>query len=201
MPSRGMNPSFAWAGASSTKVEHEFGSKPGSSTITPGITTANPRCAISCSPSSATQGSGRSPTKTGFTDYEPGLRGEVLEGEGLQRGLRRAVQKRLFGFHSHAHQDQKTNPEVFYWVAYAGDTTLIMKQAKELDFNPKLFLSVAINFPQYKASLGATGDYRGRSRCLGSGNQTAGNREVDGKVQQAYPDRRPSTGSPWPTLT
>ena len=54
---------------------------------------------------------------------------------------------------------KKTNPDVFYWVAYAGDTTLIMKQSKEIDFNPKLFLSVAINFPQYKASLGATGDY------------------------------------------
>jgi len=52
---------------------------------------------------------------------------------------------------------KKANPDVFYWVAYAGDTTLIMKQAKEIAFNPKLFLSVAINFPQYKESLGRPG--------------------------------------------
>lgn len=54
---------------------------------------------------------------------------------------------------------KKINPDIFYWIAYAGDTTLIMKKAKEIDFNPKLFLSAAINFPQYKGSLGATGDY------------------------------------------
>jgi len=86
---------------------------------------------------------------------------------------------------------KRTNPEVFYWVAYAGDTTLIMKQAKELDFNPKLFLSVAVNFPQYKPSLGATGDYVSGVDVWIPGMKLAETVKWMEKFKRAYPDRTP----------
>ncbi len=50
------------------------------------------------------------------------------------------------------------HPDVFYSVGYAGDYILQIKQAKEINFSPKLFLIVAPNFPGYK-KLGKAGDY------------------------------------------
>jgi branched-chain amino acid transport system substrate-binding protein len=91
---------------------------------------------------------------------------------------------------------KKANPEVFYWVAYAGDTTLLMKQAKEIDFNPKLFLSVAINFPQYKESLGATGDYVAGVDVWIPGMKLQETVKWMEKFKKAYPGRTPEYWAP-----
>lgn len=153
-------PLFAWAGASSTKVENEFGSKPWffhyhpwdyhrQSTIRDFLLSIQPQ-----------------PKKIAIA-YEDGIYGvtsrdyvvKYLKEKGFDIVFDERFKSGSADFTPMLTKIKSTNPEVFYWVAYAGDTTLLMKQAKELDFNPKLFLSVAINFPQYKESLGATGDY------------------------------------------
>ena len=153
-------PVFAWAGASSTKVENEFGSKPWffhyhpwdyhrQSTVRDFLLSIQPQ-----------------PKKIAIA-YEDGIYGvtsrdyvvKYLKEKGFDIVFDERFKSGSADFTPMLTKIKSTNPEVFYWVAYAGDTTLLMKQAKELDFNPKLFLSVAINFPQYKESLGATGDY------------------------------------------
>ena len=153
-------PVFAWVGASSTKVENEFGSKPWffhyhpwdyhrQSTIRDFLLSIQPQ-----------------PKKIAIA-YEDGIYGvtsrdyvvKYLKEKGFDIVFDERFKSGSADFTPMLTKIKSTNPEVFYWVAYAGDTTLLMKQAKELDFNPKLFLSVAINFPQYKESLGATGDY------------------------------------------
>lgn len=53
-----------------------------------------------------------------------------------------------------------TNPDVFYWIGYAGDAILFTKQAKELGFNPKMFLdTVGVGFPEYGDSLKKDAEY------------------------------------------
>lgn len=153
-------PLVAWIGASSTKVEHAFGPKEWffhyhpwdyyrQSTVRDFLLGINPR------------------PKTVAIAYEDGIYGTSSRDYAVKY-LKEKNFKIVFdeGFKSGSSdftpmltKIKNVNPDVFYWVAYAGDTTLIMKQAKEIDLNPKLFLSVAINFPQYKPSLGATGDY------------------------------------------
>jgi branched-chain amino acid transport system substrate-binding protein len=155
-----LEPFVAWVGASSTKVEHEFGPKRWffhfhpwdyhrQSTIRDFLVSLSPR------------------PKTIAIAYEDGIYGttsrdyavKYLKEKGFEIVFDERFKSGSSDFTPMLTKIKKANPEVFYWVAYAGDTTLLMKQAKEIDFNPKLFLSVAINFPQYKASLGATGDY------------------------------------------
>jgi branched-chain amino acid transport system substrate-binding protein len=155
-----LEPFVAWVGASSTKVEHEFGPKRWffhyhpwdyhrQSTIRDFLLSISPR------------------PKTIAIAYEDGIYGttsrdyavKYLKEKGFEIVFDERFKSGSSDFTPMLTKIKKANPEVFYWVAYAGDTTLIMKQAKEIDFNPKLFLSVAINFPQYKPSLGATGDY------------------------------------------
>jgi branched-chain amino acid transport system substrate-binding protein len=155
-----LEPFVAWVGASSTKVEHEFGPKRWffhfhpwdyhrQSTIRDFLVSLSPR------------------PRTIAIAYEDGIYGttsrdyavKYLKEKGFEIVFDERFKSGSSDFTPMLTKIKKANPEIFYWVAYAGDTTLLMKQAKEIDFNPKLFLSVAINFPQYKASLGATGDY------------------------------------------
>lgn len=155
-----LEPFVAWVGASSTKVEHEFGPKRWffhyhpwdyhrQSTIRDFLLSISPR------------------PKMVAIAYEDGIYGttsrdyavKYLKEKGFEIVFDERFKSGSSDFTPMLTKIKKANPEVFYWVAYAGDTTLLMKQAKEIDFNPKLFLSVAINFPQYKPSLGATGDY------------------------------------------
>jgi branched-chain amino acid transport system substrate-binding protein len=155
-----LEPFVAWVGASSTKVEHEFGPKRWffhyhpwdyhrQSTIRDFLLSISPR------------------PKTVAIAYEDGIYGttsrdyavKYLKEKGFEVVFDERFKSGSSDFTPMLTKIKKANPEVFYWVAYAGDTTLLMKQAKEIDFNPKLFLSVAINFPQYKPSLGATGDH------------------------------------------
>ena len=52
------------------------------------------------------------------------------------------------------------NPDVFYFICYTGDAQLIMKQAKELNYNPKMFLStVGVALPEFESSLKRDADF------------------------------------------
>jgi branched-chain amino acid transport system substrate-binding protein len=185
-------PFVAWVGASSTKVEHEFGPKRWffhyhpwdyhrQSTVRDFILSLNPR------------------PKTVAVAYEDGIYGttsrdyvvKYLKEKGFNVVFDERFKSGSSDFTPMLTKIKRTNPEVFYWVAYAGDTTLIMKQAKEIDFNPKLFLSVAVNFPQYKPSLGATGDFVSGVDVWVPGMKLPETVKWVEKFKKAYPDRTP----------
>jgi branched-chain amino acid transport system substrate-binding protein len=185
-------PFVAWVGASSTKVEHEFGPKKWffhyhpwdyhrQSTVRDFLLSISPQ------------------PKAVAVAYEDGIYGttsrdyvvKYLKEKGFNVVFDERFKSGSSDFTPMLTKIKRTNPEVFYWVAYAGDTTLIMKQAKELDFNPKLFLSVAVNFPQYKPSLGATGDYVSGVDVWIPGMKLAETVKWMEKFKRAYPDRTP----------
>jgi branched-chain amino acid transport system substrate-binding protein len=187
-----LEPFVAWVGASSTKVEHEFGPKRWffhyhpwdyhrQSTIRDFLLSISPR------------------PKTIAIAYEDGIYGttsrdyavKYLKEKGFEVVFDERFKSGSSDFTPMLTKIKKVNPEVFYWVAYAGDTTLLMKQAKEIDFNPKLFLSVAINFPQYKPSLGATGDYVGGVDVWIPGMKLPETVKWMEKFNKAYPGRTP----------
>jgi branched-chain amino acid transport system substrate-binding protein len=185
-------PFVAWVGASSTKVEHEFGPKRWffhyhpwdyhrQSTVRDFLLSISPR------PASVAVG------------YEDGIYGttsrdyvvKYLKEKGFNVVFDERFKSGSSDFTPMLTKIKRTNPEVFYWVAYAGDTTLIMKQAREIDFNPKMFLSVAVNFPQYKPSLGATGDYVSGVDVWIPGMKLPETVNWMEKFRKAYPDRTP----------
>jgi branched-chain amino acid transport system substrate-binding protein len=187
-----LEPFVAWAGASSTKVEHEFGPKRWffhyhpwdyhrQSTIRDFLLTISPR------------------PKTVAVAYEDGIYGttsrdyvvKYLKEKGFEIVFDERFKSGSSDFTPMLTKIKKANPDVFYWVAYAGDTTLIMKQAKEIDLNLKLFLSVAINFPQYKESLGATGDYVAGVDVWIPGMKLSETIKWMEKFKKAYPRRTP----------
>lgn len=192
-----LEPFVAWVGASSTKVEHEFGPKRWffhyhpwdyhrQSTIRDFLLSLSPR------------------PKTVAIAYEDGIYGttsrdyavKYLKEKGFEVVFDERFKSGSSDFTPMLTKIKKANPEVFYWVAYAGDTTLLMKQAKEIDFNPKLFLSVAINFPQYKASLGATGDYVAGVDVWIPGMKLPETVKWMEKFNKAYPGRTPEYWAP-----
>jgi branched-chain amino acid transport system substrate-binding protein len=185
-------PFVAWVGASSTKVEHEFGPKRWffhyhpwdyhrQSTVRDFLLSISPR------------------PKAVAVAYEDGIYGttsrdyvvKYLKEKGFSMVFDERFKSGSSDFTPMLTKIKRTNPEVFYWVAYAGDTTLIMKQAKEIDFNPKLFLSVAVNFPQYKPSLGATGDHVSGVDVWIPGMKLPETVKWMEKFKKAYPDRTP----------
>jgi branched-chain amino acid transport system substrate-binding protein len=187
-----LEPFVAWVGASSTKVEHEFGPKRWffhyhpwdyhrQSTVRDFLLTISPK------------------PKTVAVAYEDGIYGttsrnyvvKYLKEKGFEIVFDERFKSGSSDFTPMLTKIKKSNPNVFYWVAYAGDTTLIMKQAKEIDFNPKLFLSVAINFPQYKDSLGATGDYVAGVDVWIPGMKLPETVKWLEKFKKAYPGRTP----------
>ena len=192
-----LDPFVAWVGASSTKVEHEFGAKRWffhyhpwdyhrQSTIRDFLVSLSPR------------------PRTIAIAYEDGIYGttsrdyavKYLKEKGFEIVFDERFKSGSSDFTPMLTKIKKANPEVFYWVAYAGDTTLLMKQAKEIDFNPKLFLSVAINFPQYKASLGATGDYVAGVDVWIPGMKLPETVKWMEKFNKAYPGRTPEYWAP-----
>jgi branched-chain amino acid transport system substrate-binding protein len=192
-----LEPFVAWVGASSTKVEHEFGPKRWffhyhpwdyhrQSTIRDFLLSISPR------------------PKTVAVAYEDGIYGttsrdyvvKYLKEKGFEIVFDERFKSGSSDFTPMLTKIKRANPEVFYWVAYAGDTTLIMKQAKEIDFNPKLFLSVAINFPQYKESLGATGDYVAGVDVWIPGMKLQESVKWMEKFKKAYPGRTPEYWAP-----
>jgi len=185
-------PFVAWVGASSTKVEHEFGPKKWffhyhpwdyhrQSTVRDFLLSITPQ------------------PKGVAVAYEDGIYGttsrdyvvKYLKEKGFNVVFDERFKSGSSDFTPMLTKIKRTNPEVFYWVAYAGDTTLIMKQSKELDFNPKLFLSVAVNFPQYKPSLGATGDHVAGVDVWIPGMKLPETVKWMEKFKKAYPDRTP----------
>jgi len=187
-----LGPFVAWVGASSTKVEHEFGPKKWffhyhpwdyhrQSTVRDFLLTISPR------------------PKTVAVAYEDGIYGttsrdyvvKYLKEKGFEIVFDERFKSGSSDFTPMLTKIKKANPDVFYWVAYAGDTTLIMKQAKEIDLNLKLFLSVAINFPQYKESLGATGDYVAGVDVWIPGMKLPETIKWMEKFKKAYPGRTP----------
>jgi branched-chain amino acid transport system substrate-binding protein len=187
-----LEPFVAWVGASSTKVEHEFGPKRWffhyhpwdyhrQSTVRDFLLTISPR------------------PKTVAVAYEDGIYGttsrdyvvKYLKEKGFKIVFDERFKSGSSDFTPMLTKIKKANPDIFYWVAYAGDTTLIIKQAKEIDFNPKLFLSVAINFPQYKDSLGATGDYVAGVDVWIPGMKLPETVKWMEKFKKAYPGRTP----------
>ncbi len=192
-----LEPFVAWVGASSTKVENEFGPKRWffhyhpwdyhrQSTIRDFLLSISPR------------------PKTVAVAYEDGIYGttsrdyvvKYLKEKGFEIVFDERFKSGSSDFTPMLTKIKRTNPEIFYWVAYAGDTTLIMKQAKEIDFNPKLFLSVAINFPQYKDSLGATGDYVAGVDVWIPGMKLPEAVKWMEKFKKAYPGRTPEYWAP-----
>ena len=190
-------PFVAWVGASSTKVEHEFGAKKWffhyhpwdyhrQSTVRDFLLSLSPQ------------------PKAVAVAYEDGIYGttsrdyvvKYLKEKGFNVVFDERFKSGASDFTPMLTKIKRTNPEIFYWVAYAGDTTLIMKQAKEIDFNPKLFLSVAVNFPQYKPSLGATGDYVSGVDVWIPGMKLPETVKWMEKFKKAYPDRTPEYWAP-----
>jgi len=53
------------------------------------------------------------------------------------------------------------NPDVVYFVSYLLDATLLMRQSKEIDLNPKMFAGAAAGFsiPDFLTGAGDTGEY------------------------------------------
>ena len=105
--------------------------------------------------------------KTIALAYEDGLYGTdsatvakgYLEKAGFEIVLFEPYKSKATDFTPLLTKIKKLNPDIYYWVGYAGDCILMIKQSKEIDFNPKLFLAIAVNFPDYKPSLGKTGDW------------------------------------------
>jgi branched-chain amino acid transport system substrate-binding protein len=192
-----LEPFVAWVGASSTMVEHTFGPKRWffhyhpwdyhrQSTVRDFLLSISPR------------------PKTVALAYEDGIYGttsrdyavKYLKEKGFEIVFDERFKSGSSDFTPMLTKIKMVNPDIFYWVAYAGDTTLIMKQAKEIDFNPKLFLSVAINFPQYKESLGATGDYVAGVDVWIPGMKLPETVKWMEKFKKAYPDRTPEYWAP-----
>lgn len=192
-----LEPVVAWTGASSTKVEHEFGPKKWffhyhpwdyhrQSTIRNFLMGISPR------------------PKTVAIAYEDGIYGttsrdyvvKYLKEKGFNIVFDERFKSGSSDFTPMLTKIKKANPDVFYWVAYAGDTTLIMKQSKEIDFNPKLFLSVAVNFPQYKDSLGNTGNHVAGVDVWIPALKLPETVKWLKKFNQAYPGRTPEYWAP-----
>jgi len=152
-------PISAWIGASSTKVEHLVGPEKWffhyhpwdyhrQSTIVNFFLSIEPK-----------------PKTVAFT-YEDGLYGttsadyfkKYAEKAGFDVVLCEPHKSGSSDFTPLLTKAKKLNPDIFYCVSYAGDYILQIKQSKEINFNPKLFVIVAPNFPDYPA-LGKTGDW------------------------------------------
>ncbi len=53
------------------------------------------------------------------------------------------------------------NPDLVYMISYIMDASLLMRQSKELNFNPKLFVGGAAGFtlPEFQKNAGSASDY------------------------------------------
>ncbi|HPZ06692.1 MAG TPA: ABC transporter substrate-binding protein [Candidatus Eremiobacteraeota bacterium] len=56
---------------------------------------------------------------------------------------------------------KEKNPDLLYIIAYKGDSSLLMKQARELKVNPKIFVGAGIGFtdPEFIPSAGKDAEY------------------------------------------
>jgi branched-chain amino acid transport system substrate-binding protein len=52
------------------------------------------------------------------------------------------------------------NPDIYFWIGYAGDSIVMVKNAKQIGFKPKLLMdTVGVGFPEFLASLGKDANY------------------------------------------
>ena len=56
---------------------------------------------------------------------------------------------------------KSTQAEVLFWIGYFGDCMLLVKQSKEINYNPKLYAAstVWVGMPQFAEGLGKDSDY------------------------------------------
>jgi len=152
-------PIVVWMGASSVKVEHEFGPKKWffhlhpwdyhrQKTVVDFLESINPK------------------PKTIALTYEDGIYG-TTSAEYFRKYAQGKFEIVFDEPHKSGSSDftslltkaKAKNPDIFYSVSYAGDYLIQIKQAKEIGFKPKGFVIVAPLFPGYKDSLGKDGDY------------------------------------------
>jgi len=152
-------PLVAWIGASSTKVEHEFGDRKWffhlhpwdyhrQSTVVDFLESIEPK------------------PKTIVLTYEDGIYGttsadyfrDYALNAGFEIVLDEPHKSGMADFTSLLSKAKAKNPDIFYSVSYAGDYIIQIKQSKEVGFYPKSFVIVAPMFPGYKESLGKAGD-------------------------------------------
>lgn len=152
-------PIVVWMGASSVKVEHDFGPKKWffhlhpwdyhrQKTVVDFLETIEPR------------------PKTIALTYEDGIYG-TTSAEYFRKYAQGKFEIIFDEPHKSGSSDftplltkiKSLNPDIFYSVSYAGDYIIQIKQAKEIGFNPKAFVIVAPMFTGYKDSLGKDGDY------------------------------------------
>ncbi len=152
-------PLMIWGGASSTKVEHEFGNRRWffhmhpwdyhrQSTVVGFLSSINPK------------------PKTIALTYEDGIYGTTSAdyfrkyalAAGFEIVLDEPHKSGVADFTSLLTKAKNKNPDIFYSVSYAGDYIIQIKQAREIGFKPKAFVIVAPLFPNYVSSLGELGD-------------------------------------------
>jgi len=184
-------PIVVWMGASSVKVEHEFGPKKWffhlhpwdyhrQSTVVEFFKSLTPK------------------PKTIALTYEDGIYG-TTSADYFRKYAKEAGFEIIFDephksgssdFTSLLTKVKAKNPDIFYSVSYAGDYIVQIKQAKEVDFSPKLFTIVAPLFPGYKDSLGKTGDYIVGVNPWASTLNIEGLKEWLDRLHKMYPEKK-----------
>ncbi|MCD6363186.1 MAG: amino acid ABC transporter substrate-binding protein [Synergistetes bacterium] len=184
-------PLMIWIGASSTKVEHLVGKYRWffhlhpwdyhrQTTVVKFLESITPK-----------------PKTIAFT-YEDGLYGTTSADYFLKYAKEAGFKIVMSEPHKSGSSDftplltkaKSLKPDVFYSVSYAGDYILQIKQSKEINFSPKLFLIVAPNFPDYK-KLGKTGDYVAGVDVWIPSLPIPGLKEWLARFHKRYPGRTP----------
>lgn len=82
---------------------------------------------------------------------------------------------------------KNTGADMLFWIGYFGDCILLVKQSKEIDFNPKLFVgsTVWVGMPEFVNGLGKSAEY-----VIGIDLWTP---DVQYPASSAYPSAFPST--------
>lgn len=188
---QGYEPLTVWIGASSTKVEHDFGPKDWffhlhpwdyhrQSTVTNFLKEVSPK------------------PKTVALTYEDGIYG-TTSADYFKRYAKEAGFEVVFDephksgsadFTSLLTKVKALNADVFYSVSYAGDYIVQIKQSKELGFSPKAFMIVAPMFPKYIDSLGAAGENVVGVNPWAPSLKIAGLPEWQAKLASLYPEKK-----------
>lgn len=85
---------------------------------------------------------------------------EYCEAKGIKVVLNEGYQAGSMDFRPTLQKVKSLRPDVVYMVSYVMDASMLMKQSKELDLNPKLFLGGAAGFtlPEFLQNAGTASD-------------------------------------------
>jgi branched-chain amino acid transport system substrate-binding protein len=85
------------------------------------------------------------------------------------------------------------NPEVVYAISYLMDATLIARQIKEIDLNPKIFAGSAAGYsiPEFLTGAGTSGDFVYASTMWEKTAPYPGAKEFDEKYRKKYDVKPP----------